>query len=220
MNQARTFKMLALSVMALLALLSFNAVAAHAETEFKINGSPLKADETLSGETGGWLFSIVGNDVIMHCNQRLWVGFVVLFIPPSKVDDLYKYEGCSVLIKAEKVPSCEVKEFSLDAEASFFLHKGATYMLVGPKKETEELGTINFGEKCPLGSKKTVTGSYVMECVVTSCETEAVAHAFAPASPKLFSDTLKIGGETTEVEGSETIVLGGTNKGQKWSVTG
>lgn len=216
MSHLRRLRAIGVGVLALMALGSAAATAAHAETEFRVNGEPLETEEALNGTfEGSWLFPI-GKKVLIHCSTRLWVGMYKL--PKGEIDDIYKYENCVTLISEAEAPSCAIEDFSLETRDSFFLHNGVTYMLQGPVEGTEKLGAIKFSKGCSLGSELSVVGSYVMECVGASCETEAVTHKFKTAASTLFSDTLKIGGESAKMEGAETIELGGVNKGQKWSV--
>jgi len=203
------------AILAGLAVLSFTA-AAQAEPLFLVNGSPLESNEEMAGELGGpWLFYI-GNNVVTHCATRLTVIlYTLLFL--LEIDEGYKYEKCVTLIKEVEAESCNPAEISLSSKSHFFLHEGATYLLVEPAEGSENLGIINFGEECALGEEAQVTGSYVMEC---DCESEALAHTFTTASAELFGDALKVGSQAAEMSGTGTVQLAGANAGQKWSVIG
>lgn len=215
----RSLKVLGVSVMAALGLMAFTASAAHAETELKVNGTLLKANETFTGvNQGTYLLIIPSRNLVLHCAKRLFEGYLYLWIP-RRWDIVYLYENCTALTLAGvSVPKCDVAEYTIKAEASAFLHNSKTYMLFGPEKGGV-LGEIEFGELCALTETVELTGSWVEECVEVSCETEAVSHKMAVASSKLFTtDALKFGEVSATLEGSAEVQLSGANKGQKWSV--
>lgn len=216
----RSFKVLGVSIMAALGLMAFTATAAHAETELKVAGKLLEANETFTGvNQGTYLLIIPSRNLILHCAKRLFEGYVYLVIQ-REWDVEYLYENCTALriSPVASIPACDVAEYTVKAKASAFLHNGKTYVLYEPE-EGNLLGTIEFGELCALAETSELTGSWVEECVEVSCETEAVSHKMAVASAKLFtSDTLIFGESSATLEGSAEVQLSGKNKGQKWSV--
>jgi hypothetical protein len=209
------------ALLAVFCLGAFSASFAHAEGEWRINGTKLAKTESLTGLVGTteeYLFLIPASSLAIHCKYKLWIGVVLLASGESH--GTYRYEECKAFTKEKELPFCDPGVIEIKFKSLLILHNKKTYLLFEPSGSS--FGSVKFKEPCALAEENPIKGSYVMECVEpASCEAEVLVHPMTFASTELFpSDKLTFGASSLTVDGRDITEINGVNIGKAWSGVG
>lgn len=219
----RVLAMLSSCLLAALCVTALAAAPAHAEGNWRVEGSNITENVDFEGEKDSSLYSFLVPSLKFELIfETFEIDNGVLSGEGKGTAKLLFTDGklATLVPTLTLLPKCEVGDLLFNIKFSLFLHNGKTYMYVEPA-QGNLLTTTTYSETCAITEINEVTGSFVLESVGGSFEEEAVKHLVRQAPAELFPKKEMFFGENKmSLDGSWWMKLKGKWGGQTWSGLG